>query len=491
MNRIRPLLVALLLLLTACASDPASGDKSFTPFMSPEQERQIGAREHPRLVAEMGGVYREAALQAYVSAIGDKLVSVSETPDHPYTFTVIDSDDVNAFALPGGYVHVTRGLLALANSEAELAGVLAHEIGHVVARHSAQRYSQSVAVGMGAAIIGAIASAAGAPAGGDLAVFGAQAYLQRYSREQELEADRLAVRYLIRAGYDPQAMATFLQTLNDSSRLQAKLAGRPDDAADGKNIMALHPRTDDRVAQANRLAAQAGASEQREDRDTYLMRIDGIIYGDSPAQGLRIGRDFYHPGLRFTFRVPPDFIMINRPSQVIARGPRGSLIVFDKAAAPARRDPALYVGRDWGGRLDLTPVERIDVNGMNGATAAARVETRGGVANVRLVAIEAKPARLYRFIFLTPPRLAERLAPDLKQAIFSFRRLSEAEAEAVQPLRLRVTTVGPDDTVANFAANMAFADHQTERFLVLNRIDADEPLRPGRKVKIVARGGVQ
>lgn len=483
-------LVPVLLLLAACATNPATGAKSFTAFMSPEQERQIGAEEHPKLVKEMGGAYQDSALQAYVTEIGLKLVTVSETPDLPYTFTIVDSDDVNAFALPGGYVHVTRGLLALADSEAELAGVLAHEIGHVVARHSAQRYSRTVTVGLGAAVLGAVAEAAGLPPGvGDLTALGAQAYLQGYSREQELEADMLGVRYLSDAGYEPRAMATFLEDLNSYSRLQAVLTDRPEAAADGGNIMASHPRTADRITRATRLAEQAPVADARAGRDAYFAKIDGLIYGDSPEQGLRIGRDFYHQGLRFAFRVPSGFAMVNRPNRVVARGPRGALIAFDMATPPNMRDPVTYVGRDWGGGLGLTHVERIEVNGMAGATGAARVQTRGGMADVRLVAIQADPARVYRFLFLTPPQLTRQLATELKQTINSFRRLSDAEAAAVTPLRIRVLTVEPGDTAQSLAARMPFADHQLERFLVLNQIDAGKPLEAGGKVKIVTRDG--
>ena len=480
--------VSLLLLLTACTTNPATGDKSFTAFMSPEQERQIGAQQHSRLVEEMGGLYPDPALQAYVADVGAKLVRVSETPDLPYTFTIVDTDDVNAFALPGGYVHVTRGLLALANSEAELAGVLAHEIAHVAARHAAERYSRSVAAGLGAAILGALARASGLPAGaGDLAALGSQAYLQSYSRDQELEADMLGIRYLAEAGYEPGAMADFLTNLDNYSRLQAALAGRSAATAEARGVMASHPRQADRIARASQLAGQTPLADAEAGKDAYLARIDGLIYGDSPEQGLRVGRDFYHRSLRIAFRVPPGFAVINRPRSVIARGPEGSLMALDMVRAPNVPGPAAYILGTWGG-LRLTELDRIEVNGMEGATGAARVQTRGGVADVRLVAIRADPPRLYRFVFLTPPRLTGKLAPEMKRTVYSFRRLTEAEAAAVEALRIRVVTVKPGDTARSLAADMPFADDRLEHFLVLNRIDPDTPLKPGQKVKIVAGG---
>jgi predicted Zn-dependent protease len=269
--------------------------------------------------------------------------------------------------------------------------------------------------------------------------------------------------------------------------LQAALAGRAA-TAEAKGIMASHPRTADRIAQASQLAGQTPLADPEAGKDVYLARIDGLIYGDSPDQGLRVGRNFYHQELRIAFRVPPGFAMINRPRSVIARGPEGSLMAFDMVRAPNMMDPASYIGRNWD-ELRLTELDRIDVNGMEGATGAARVQTRGGVADVRLVAIRADPAWLYRFIFLTPPQLTGQLAAEVKRTIYSFRRLTEAEAAAVEPLRIRVVTVKPGDTSRSLAADMPVADDRLEQFLALNQINPDKPLKPGQKVKIVSSGG--
>ena len=186
-----PALSLALVALAACTTNPATGRNSFTGFMSPQQELQIGAEEHPKILATFGGAYDDAGIAAYVDEVGQRLARNSDLPELKLTFTVLDSSIVNAFALPGGYVYVSRGLLALARNEAELAGVLAHEIGHVTARHSAQRYSQTIIAGLGANVLGAVV---GAPAG-QLAQLGAATYLSAYSRDQEFEADTLGVRY--------------------------------------------------------------------------------------------------------------------------------------------------------------------------------------------------------------------------------------------------------------------------------------------------------
>ncbi|MEE9544241.1 MAG: M48 family metalloprotease, partial [Rhodospirillales bacterium] len=188
-------LIVPLLALAACTVNPATGKQSFTGFMSRADEMEVGEREHPKILREYGGRYDGQRIDAYVRDIGLGLARVSEVAGLPYTFTVLNDDKVNAFALPGGYVYITRGLLALADNEAEMAGVLAHEIGHITARHTAQRYSQAMATNLGLRILSTIGGGAGMPAGlGSLVSFGAQAILQGYSREQELEADMLAVR---------------------------------------------------------------------------------------------------------------------------------------------------------------------------------------------------------------------------------------------------------------------------------------------------------
>ena len=270
--------VAAPLPLTGCSTDPTSGERQFTAFMSQAEEKRIGAAEHPRLVKEYGGLYDDPALQRYVEGIGLRLQRNSERPEPPFTFVVLDSPAVNAIALPGGYVHVTRGLMALANDEAELAGVIAHEIGHVTARHAAERYSHDVVVGVGAAILGA---ATDSEAVADVAGLAAGAYVQGYSRTQELDADLLGVRYLSRSGYDATAMSSFLETIVAEDRLTRRITGASG-AGPLAGLFASHPRTADRLKAAAD-AAQASAGGERA-RTPYLEMIDGLAYGDSRSK---------------------------------------------------------------------------------------------------------------------------------------------------------------------------------------------------------------
>ena len=470
--------------LAGCSVNPATGEESFTAFMSRADEMEVGAREHPKILKQHGGAYGSQRLTGYVRRVALNLTRVSETPDFPYTITTLNDDSVNAFALPGGYVYVTRGLLALANNEAEMAGVLAHEIGHSVARHTAERYSKAVAANLGLNILGAIGGAMGAPPGvGNLASFGTQAYLQAFSREQELEADMLGVRYLARAGYDPAAMTSFLHRLQANDRLEAVLSGEKGKQA-SFSIMSTHPRTAERIAQAMRLARIAPSGRWRVERDAYLERVDGMVFGDDISQGVRRGREFAHPEFRIRFQVPPGFVLFNSPRRVLARGPGQSVIAFDMAEKAVKSLTA-YLVRDWGRNYTLRDVEIIDVNGMEAATGHGRARTRNGTRDLRLVAIRGGGKRIFRFAFLTPPELTHRLATDLQRATYSFRRLSGQEARAIRPLRLAVVPVRPGDTAAGLAARMPFETHHLERFETLNGLERGQPLTPGSRVKTV------
>ena len=489
--------LSLLFVLTAtagCSTNPATGESSFTAFLSPAQEKQVGAEQHPKLVREFGGNYDDARVAAYVERVGQSLAKHAEVQDIQYSFTVIDDDGINAFALPGGYIHVTRGLLALASNEAELAGVLGHEIGHVTARHAAQRYSTATATSLGIGVLGILGAIAGLPAElSDLAGSGLQTgaavYLQSYSRDQELEADRLGIRYMTAAGYDPDAMVSFFRKLDAYTRLEAEKVGDPG-AAERFDIMASHPRTADRVQQAGQLVATARAVGEELHRQRYLQEIDGIIYGDSPQQGYRRGRDFIHPGLRIAFRVPEGFVLKNGPRQVTAVGPDGALIVFDADARPdvAGRVPDMptYLTQVWAARTQLAGVQRFQVNGMEGATGAARLQTRSGVADVRLVAIRGDADRIWRFIFLSRPNASAGLQSAFQSTAMSLRQLSAQEAAAIKPWRIDVITVKPGDTPETLASRMAVDSFQLETFRVLNGLASGDRLETGVPLKIVS-----
>jgi predicted Zn-dependent protease len=264
--------------LSGCATNPVTGDKDFV-LLSESEEISLGRRYHQDILREMS-VYQDPDLAAYVSRVGQRVASASHRPGLNYQFTVIDSSDVNAFALPGGYIYITRGLLAYLNSEAELAAVLGHEIGHVTARHAVRQHSASTAAGVAGAILQATTGVQGSQ---DLFnVFG-KAILSGYGREHELESDRLGAQYLARTGYDPQAMLKVIGVLKNQElfeRQRAREENREPRAYHG--VFASHPDNDRRlqevVSEANRLRNGSGTRIGRED---YLSEIDGLRFGDS------------------------------------------------------------------------------------------------------------------------------------------------------------------------------------------------------------------
>jgi predicted Zn-dependent protease len=472
--------LALLLALAACATSPATGRQFFTGGLSPQDEVRLGRDEHPKVVAEFGGAYDNPRLNAYVTSLGRFVARTSELPNLDYTFTILDSPTVNAFALPGGYVYVTRGLLALAGSEAELAGVLAHEIGHITSRHTAERYGSSVmataaAIGVGALLGGT----SGQTAAGALNLA-----LLSYSRDQELEADTLGVRYLARTGHDTRAMAGFLQKLQAHSELEATLQGRPGQA-DAFNIMSTHPRTLDRIELAVRQAGVRPAADPIIGRDVYLDQIDGLLYGDSPNHGFARGNRFAHPKLGFAFEVPPDFRLINEPDKVSAGNPEGARIIFDRADKPSRASMTDYLAREWAYGVDLRGLEPLTVNGMEAATAWSRYDTGAGPRDLRLIAIRMDRDSIYRFIFSTPAELTSGLSTALRRTTYSFRRLGPWEAGELRPYSIRIHRVRSGETAGRLARRMPLADDPLRQFLVLNGLAEGEPLRAGDRVKLV------
>ncbi|MEO3435569.1 M48 family metalloprotease [Inquilinus sp. CAU 1745] len=472
MRRFLAPLVALGL-LAGCSVNPVTG-RSQTFLMAPATEARIGAAQHPRLVAEYGGVYADPALAAYVSAIGRRIALRTGRPDG-FGFTVLDSGTVNAFALPGGYIHVTRGLVALAGDEAELASVLAHEIAHVTARHSAERYRQAaigeLGVGlMGAALGGAVASAAG---------LGADAYLSAYNRQQELEADAIGLSYLARAGYDPAALSRFLRRLDRDHALRQRLTGAADA---GGGFRASHPRAARRIVQADILVGPAvGSAGGIRNRDAYLAHIDGLVYGSGIGEGRIVGDAYGNLAAGIMWRAPPGFRMVQHGGTVEAFGPAGSRIVFDRVTLdrPVRADAYLAVWMRESGRP-----ERLTINGFPAATGLLRIDGRAGPKDARLVAIRIGPSTVARFLFLTPAPWTDRLDLDLRRATYSFHALTAADRERFAPARIAIVPV-PAGGIGPLIGRMPYATLPAERFAALNGLTPGESPPPGTPVKLI------
>jgi len=475
--------------LGGCSANPATGKQSFTGFMSPEKEIAVGAEEHPKMVKQFGGLYEDRALAIYVRELGLSLAKVSEKPDLPWKFTVLNDTMVNAFALPGGYVYVTRGLLALASDKAELAGVLSHEIGHVTARHSAQRYSSTVAANIGVQVIGVLSQVAGlGRVGGDLASLGANAALKGYSRDQELESDMLGARYMTLLDYDPNALISFFEKLRAHQKIEAIKAGKSADAADQTSIFATHPRTADRITQAIDLAQKDEGQKPKRDADNYLNAIDGLVFGDDAKEGLIRGQVFIHPGLRVRFEVPEGFTLKNNPDVVLATDKSGAIIKFAMASPKEVQDAGgmeNFLVKKWSSNLTLEKVEWLDINGLKAVTGEASVWSGLTTMTVRRVLVERDQNTYWRLQFEVPPKERERLNEPLRKTTYSLREPTAKELSTAKSWRVRVIKIGPNVTYQNLVNSMAVKDMKAEWFEALNNLNPDSPLRQGQRIKVI------
>ncbi len=464
--------------LAACSTNPATGQQQFTALMSPAQEVSVGAQEHQKIV-EQFGLVKDPALNAYVTEVGRKVTQNTERPDVQYKFFIVDSPIVNAFALPGGYIYVSRGLLALANNEAELASVLGHEAGHITGRHSAERYSRGVVTTLGAGVLGAVIGSQGASQALSL---GTNLYLSSYSRGQENEADTLGIRYMARGGYYPEASPSFLYSLQRESELEQALDGQKNA---GMNYMSTHPATADRVAKTKSEAA-AYPQNGAQNRDRHLQQISGMVYGDSAEQGFTRGQTFYHTGLDFKFTVPDGFRIKNQPTQVAAINQSGSVIVFDMAPNQGGQSAAGYISQTWIKDKPQGQIDNITINGMRAATTSFAGQVNGQNMTIRLVAIEWN-GKFARFQMAIPANASAGLVEELKRTTYSFGSLDARDKALAKPMRLKLYTARAGDTPASIGDKFPFPTMREQRFRVLNGISDREALQVGKTYKIITQ----
>jgi len=481
--------VALLMsALQGCVTNPARGGKTFTGGLSTAQEIRVGRESHGQIVAQFGGEYGSPALRKYVDGVGQLLVRTSERRDLTYKFTILNSQIVNAFAIPGGYIYISRGLLALVDNEAQLAAVLAHELGHITALHHAERHGQGILANILLAGAGVLAGAASRSAQRTVLQAGQgglNAVLSSFSRENEFEADDLGLRYMARARYNGFAMSNFLRKLRNHSRLEAKRQGQSPDSIDSFNYLATHPAPLERVDRAVRRASAAGPREPIIGRNVYLSEIDGMLYGPDPREGIITGRVFTHPVSRFRFEAPKGFRLINSPHSVIGVGPPGAQFIFDRAKHPISGPITRYLTRVWARDTRLTDVQRITVNGLDAATAVTRIAGRGGPLDLRLVAIRVDSRTIYRFLFLTKPNWTRRMSLPLRRVTYSFRRLSEDEARNVRVYQISVVRARRGATQGRLARRMDVPKFRMERFRTLNGLHPKDRLKAGRRIKLI------
>ncbi|MCW5713326.1 MAG: M48 family metalloprotease [Bauldia sp.] len=466
--------LGLLVLLAACSPlGGGAGDVSVTTTSAPSASFPV-SEQHDRIVANYGGVYRDAELERTLARIVGRLVAASDDPGRSYAITILNSSSVNAFALPEGYLYVTRGLLTLATDSSEVAAVLAHEMAHVTADHAAQRQNQALT----AAIVDNVVqdAVAGGP-GAQIAVATSQRTLASFSQQQELEADAIGIRTVARAGYDPFAASRFLQAMAAYERYRNALNVNEGDETD---FLASHPSNPQRISLAASVAQQYGPPGTGEvDRDRYLDGLDGIVFGDDAAQGFVRGLNFYHTGLGIGFAVSPGFSLDNTQAAVLAVGPEGMALRFDATTLRPGETLDAFLRSGWVNGLQTATIQARTIAGLPAISASASA----GGWQFRLVLIQVGQ-EAYRFIFASARATAafEQAAATISA---SFRILTEAERSSIRPLRVTVVTARAGDTVASLGGAMRGVADPMNLFLLLNGFDATTQIQPGTRVKLV------
>jgi predicted Zn-dependent protease len=464
-------------------------DQSYQPDVGPSQTPQIvdevqkndpraemGAREHPRIVATYGGEYKDVKTEQLVARITGALTLVSENPTQSYRITILNSPAINAFALPGGYVYVTRGLLALATDASEVAAVLSHEMAHVTANHGIERQQKEEAEVIASRVVTEVLSSELA---GKQALARSKLRLAAFSRNQELQADVIGVRMLGEAGYDPYAAARFLESMGAYSNFNAI---NPD-SDPSMDFLSSHPSTPQRVELARRHARQFGMEGQAGDRgrDYFLAGIDGLLYGDSPEEGYVRGRTFLHGNLGIRFDVPENFRIDNKAEAVMATGPGDVAVRFDLVDDKAGGSLTDYIASGWVTGLKPETIRPAFVNGMPAAIAAASADRW----DFDVTVVRNGP-KIYRFLTAVPKGNVAALASTTGILRASFRRMAPAEAANLKPLRIRVVTVKAGDTIQTLSERMLGTDRKLELFRLINGMPIGANVALGDKVKIIS-----
>jgi len=486
-----------LLLLTACGTqvvNPVTGRTERTVMDEPAEIAE-GAKAHQQVLQEYGA-YANPRLQAYVNELGQKLAAQSHRANLKWTFTVLDSPEVNAFALPGGYVYVTRGIMAYLDSEAELAGVMGHEIGHVTARHGAQRATRQQTAGLGviaATVLGAVLEGSGVSGATDVASQLSQTvaagYIASYSREQETQADELGAEYLARNRYNPQNMVDVIQALKSQEQFAAdaaKAEGKP--APSGASWLASHPSNDKRLADIRQVAEKfRGQSGYADDgRARYLQAIEGMTFGDSREQGVVRGRNFYHEGLGIALTAPAQWQVRNTPEAIVLANDAGDAGLIVRLVPPkagsTHEDVIRNVVKPTDGR-----VERRTLHGLAATHFEGSVRNEQGQSKaVRLTLVTGPAERNYLLQYAAKDAAAlQRAGAGMLEAESSFRALTAADRAAARPWTVK-TQPYPRGGFAELARGSPLPVRAEAQLRLLNSAygGAAEP-KPGQPVKVV------
>jgi len=480
MNLRMSILLALMAWVAACATNPVTGRRELS-FMSEAQEISIANESESQIKEEMG-VYNDPELQRYVSEIGWRMAKISERSHLPWRFTVVDVPAVNAFAVPGGAIYVTRGIMPFLDNEAELAGVIGHEIGHVTARHSAQQYTRQI-LGQGGLIGLGIFVPAARPFG-DLSAQALGVLFLRYGRDDELQADQLGAGYEAKLGWDPAGVPAFLSTL-----------GRLDEAAGDRrgvpNWLSTHPdplsRVNDIQPTVQQLKAAGGSFSTN--REAFVQRIDGIVYGDNPEQGIARGSAFLHPVLRFRIDFPERWEIANSPQQVVAKAPGADVFMILQLVEQPRGRDIQEIAQNSMNSAGFRSVrgERTTINGLDAFVGLYQGQIQDmGQVTARAAHI-AYNGKVYVVAGLVQADAFQHADGAFLASIRSFRSMSAAEAENIRPNRVDLYVVRAGDSWQSIAERSGGVI-SAATLAVMNKSTPGSTPQPGSRIKIVVSG---
>ena len=475
---------ATTLFIDSCAVNPVTGKKQVV-LMSEAQEIAMGKDADPQIVAQYG-LYEDKALQSFINQEGKKMAAVSHRPNLAYEFKIVDSDVLNAFAIPGGYVYFTRGIMANFNNEAEFAGVLGHEIGHITARHSVAQQRNS--------ILGQIGLIAGMVIAPDLAQFADQAsqglglLFLKFGRDAEREADQLGAEYSSKIGFDAQQMAEFFTTLER----QAEESGSPGLPA----FLSTHPNPGDRYTAVSKAAAdwkkKLNLTNAQINRNTYLKRIEGLVYGEDPKQGFVENSIFYHPVLKFQFPIPTNWAFQNTP-QRFQMAPKDGKAMMMLTLAPGKtlQESANGVLQQY--NLQALESKQVSVNGLNAIAMVADLKSEQAQQQqqqsqevVRTLSYIIQYGDLnYLMIGVTGSNSFNNYVPVFTNAMQNFRTLTDASKLNKKPERIRLKTVSQTQTLQQVLKTYKTADKRLKELAILNGMKLTDKVAPGTLIKII------
>ncbi len=483
-------------LLPGCATveNPVTG-KTERTVMDERSELAEGAKAHPQILAEFGE-YKDPKLQAYVNEVGQRLAKGSHRPELDWHFTVLDSPDVNAFALPGGYVYVTRGIMAYMHSEADLAGVIGHEIGHVTARHGSQRATRQQTAGLGvlaATLLGVVLESQGLRGAANAASQASQGvaagYVAKYSREQESQADKLGAEYLTRLNYDPHNMVDVIKLLESQERFaadQARAAGRAPREG-GSNWLASHPTSEKRLRDITEIANQykGEANYVDEGQARFLETLNGVAFGESRDQGITRGQNFYHEPLGIALTAPPGWKINNAPDALAFVNGEGNAAVILKAVPPQAGNSHEEIIRN-AVKPDSGKIERRTINGLPATHFSGTAKNeRGQSQSVELTIVTGPSNQNFVFIYAAKDQQSLRQAyRQIQEAEYSFRALTAADRNSARQWQLKVVPY-PRGGFAELARQSPLPNNAEQQLRLLNGVYGGGDVQPGQLVKVV------